>query len=124
MTQHPQQRQPDVAMLSYRVDQMERDMTLLEAKFTDYARVSEYDLRLQSIAETIKRIEASTNTAIIEISDMNKKLAAQDTEAQKRDAAQKASIDRLLIRILWGFVCLIISIPVSLIIGYLTHVVH
>lgn len=121
MTQHPQ---PDVAMLSYRVDQMERDITLLNAKFADYARISEYDLRLQSIAETIKRIETSTDTTKVDISDINKKLAAQDAEQQKRDMAQRASIDKLLIRILWGAIAIVLSIPVSVIIAYLTHVFH
>jgi hypothetical protein len=118
------QQQPtpqDQATLIYRIEVLERLFHDLQAQLQQYVRASENNLHLQAIKETVLRIEQELGLAKNQLTELNAKLAVSEVEAQKRDAAQRESQDKLQIRILWGAVSVVVTILSLVIVNYVTH---
>lgn len=92
-----------VTMLEYRLTTVERDVQHLQTQLQSYVPVSVNDLQLQSIRSTAERIEGDVK------------------EMKKAVADQKDSLDKLLIRILWGAVSFVLVIVGSVIVFIVTH---
>lgn len=125
LMQQQQPQQNDVAMLIYRIDTLEKDVGRLNTQLLNYVPVRENDLKLQSIQETVKRIESEVIAAKQQLSDMNTKLTSQEISARERDEIQRKEHDEMQIKTLkWvvgtiiGLVVLVLS---GLIIYYITH---
>lgn len=126
-----QQSSQDIAALTHRittvefhVENAEKELEQLRSLLANYVPARENDLKLQSIQETVKRIESDVISAKNQLTELNAKLAAQEAEARQRDAQQRESQDKLQIRVLWGIVATIITIASGVLIGYLTHFIH
>jgi hypothetical protein len=118
--QQPQQQ--DQALL-YRIETLERMVRDLQGQLQQYVRSSENNLHLEAIRSTVERIERELGLAKTELTGLNTKLTASEIEAQKRDAAQRESQDKLQIRILWGAVSVIITILSLVIVAYITKLI-
>lgn len=95
---------PDnITTLSFRVNAVEQDVGELRKQLDHYVPIRENDLRLQRIAD--------------DVGEVRKQLIALDT---KLTAAEEAR-NKLLIKVLWGAVSLIITILAALLINYITH---
>lgn len=114
----------DQATLIFRVENLERLFRELQTQLNQYVRSSENELHLQSIKATVERIERELSAAKTELTSLNTKLTETESEAQKRDAAQRESQDKLQIRVLWGAVSTVIAILVGVIIAFFTHLIH
>ncbi len=120
------QQQPtpqDQSTLIYRIEILERLFHDLQTQLQQYVRASENNLHLQAIKETVLRIEQELGLAKNQLTDLNAKLVTSEAEAQKRDAAQRESQDKLQIRVLWGAISVIITILSLVIVGYLTKII-
>lgn len=115
------QQSPDQATLTFRIEVLERMVQQLQTQLQQYVPAKENELQLRSIRETVERIEREITNAKQQLTDLNTKLVVSESEAQKRDAAQRESQDKLQIRILWGAVSVIITILSLVIVGYITH---
>lgn len=116
--------QQDHATLIYRIEALERMVQQLQTQLQQYVPAKENELQLRIIKETVERIEREVGNAKTQLTDLNTKLVASESEAQKRDAAQRESQDRLQIRILWGAVSVVITILSLVIVAYITHFIH
>ena len=124
MAQQQQPMSQDQATLIYRIEALERLFHDLQIQLQQYVRASENNLNLQAIRDTCERIERELSLAKNQLTDLNEKLTANEIEAQKRDAAQKANQDRLQIWILVGVVSFFVAILLSIIAAYAAHVIH
>lgn len=113
-----------ITAVEFHVESAEKNIEQLRSLLANYVRTPEYELKVQSIKEAVQRIEADVNGAKTQLMEINAKLATQEAESQKRDAAQRESQDKLQIRVLWWIVATIISIASAVLIGYLTHIFH
>lgn len=121
MQQSQSQPPQDQATLVYRIEVLERLFRELQIQLQQYVRSSENELNLRSIKDTLGRIENELGLAKTQLTELNTKLTASEIEAQKRDAAQRESQDKLQIRVLWGAVSVIITILSLVLVNYLTH---
>jgi len=110
--QQPVFEQQPASALQYRMAVLERDVMQLKTQLGSYVPARENDLQLASIRGTVERIEK-------EVSETKKHLEEMDGRME----VQRESQDKLLIKILWGAVSLIIGVLVSLLIAYLTHLI-
>lgn len=115
---------PDQATLTFRIEILERMVQQLRDQLSQYVPAKENELQLRSIRETVERIEREVSNAKNQLTDLNTKLAVSEVEAQKRDAAQKESQDKLQIRVLGGIVSIFIAILLSIIGAYAAHLLH
>lgn len=113
-----------VTSVEFHVESAEKNIGELRSLLANYVPARENDLKLQSIQETVKRIEADVIGAKSQLTEMNTKLAAQERASQQRDTEQRESQDKLQIRVLWGIVSTIIVILSGILIGYATHLFH
>lgn len=122
-SQQPQQN--DVAMLIYRIDILEKDVERLSMQLSNYVPQRENDIKLQSIQEIVRRIEAEVIAAKQQLADMNTKLASQETAARERDEKQKEEHNKVQIKTLTWIVvtvlCGIGTLLIGLSIYYITH---
>jgi chromosome segregation ATPase len=110
--QQPVFEQQPASALQYRMAVLERDVMQLKAQLASYVSIRENDLHLASIRSTVERIEK-------EVGETKKQIGEMDGRMEEQREAQ----DKLLIKILWGAVSLIIGVLVSLLIAYLTHLI-
>lgn len=103
----------DLTTLQYRIETVERDIQQLKSQFQLYVPSRENDLILQSIKESVKRIEDEVAAMKLQLAVLTGQLSEQEQNAQK-----------LQIRILWGAVSIIITIAVSVLVFYLTHLIR
>lgn len=115
---------PDMTGLLIRVNAVEQQVQQVQTQLQQYVPASVNDLQLQSIRSSVDRIERDVSDMKHQLTDMNTKLATQEAEAQKRDAAQRESQDKLQIRVLWFIVSAVITVLMALLIAYLTHLIH
>lgn len=108
-----QTQQDPLPQLLYRLDQAEKDIAQVKSQLSLYVPARENDLRLQSIQETVRRIEADVIATKQQVTDLGIKLGEQ-REAQ----------DKLQIRALWGTVAFILSTASLIVAGYITHLFH
>jgi hypothetical protein len=109
--------------LLIRVNAVEQQVQQVQTQLQQYVPASVNDLQLQSIRSSVDRIERDVSDMKHQLTDMNTKLATQEAEAQKRDAAQRESQDKLQIRVLWFIVSAVITVLMALLIAYLTHLI-
>jgi len=114
----------DFTTISYRLDGVEKQLNMLQGQLHQYVPVRENELQLRGIQDSVRRIEDDVAEIRKQISDMTQKMISQESEAQKRDNAQRESQDKLQIRVLYGVVSIVISVLVALLIAYLTHLIQ
>jgi hypothetical protein len=119
-----QHQQEPVATLLYRVEVMEKDIGYLKSQLNLYEPTRENDLKLSRINDTVGRIETELSKVKDRLEGMNTRMVTQEKEYRDRDDAQRASQDKLQIRVLWGIVSTVIAILSAVLIGYLTHIIH
>ncbi len=119
-----QQSQEPVSTLLYRIETMERDVTQLKAQLNLYVPASENAFRMQSINDTVGRIETELMKVKDRIEGINARMVAQDKDMQAKDAAQRESQSALQIRTLIFIVSTVVTILVAVLVAYLTHLLH
>lgn len=107
--QHPQPEHM-LSSLVYRVERTEQEITQLKNQLNSYVPARENELRLQSINEAVGRIEQD----IKEVKEEVKEFGTQLT-------TQREGIDKLLIRVLWGGISLLLGVGIAVLIGYITN---
>jgi hypothetical protein len=105
------QQNQDLSMFAYRLDGLEKDIERLNMQLSNYVPVRENELKLQSIQDIVKRIEAEITGAKLQLTDINKQLDKQ-----------RESQDKLQIRMLYGIVATIVTVLSGILIGYITHI--
>ena len=110
--------------ITFRITALERDVADLKEQLNRYVPVRENELQLKSIRDTADRIEREVQEARKQLEIVNSKLVTQETEAQKREAAQRESQAALQIKVLWGIVSTIIGLLIAVLVGYITHFFH
>jgi chromosome segregation ATPase len=108
--QQPQQPQPDLGTLEYRVRSIETNVQQLQNELRQYVPASVNDIQLQTIRSTVERIESDVKDAKKQVTDLNTQLTNQGKEQ-----------DQLQIRILVWTVGLVVTVLLALLIAYLTH---
>lgn len=98
--------------LHFRMMALEKDVTQLKAQLASYVPIRENELQLASIRGTVERIEK-------EVGETKKHIEEMDERMEDQREAQ----DKLLIKILWGAVSLVMGVLVALLIAYLTHLI-
>ncbi len=116
-----QQSQEPVSTLLYRVETMERELTQLKTQLNLYVPARENDLRMQSISDTVHRIETELGKVKDRLEAMNAQMITQGQDVQKRDAAQRESQSKLQIRVLWGAISIFIAIMVIVVAQFIIH---
>jgi hypothetical protein len=116
--------QQDIGLLLLRIELMEREVKRLSEQLQGYVPARENDLKVQGIQDSVKRIEGDLSEAKRQLVELNSKLTAQEQTAQLRDNEQRASQDKLQIRVLVGILSTVGGIIVAVIIFYLTHLLR
>lgn len=122
MNTSPQQ--PDLTAIIYRLESVERDIKRVTDQLPQYVPVRENDLKLQSVQDTVKRIETDVGKAKDELVTLNTKLAQQEQAAQQRDNQQREDQAKLVIATLKWAVGLVVSGLLLLLGAYFTHLIH
>ena len=108
----------------YRLESFEKDLLGVKQQLQYYVSAKENDLQLKNIQTTVNRIELEIQDAKNRVDQVNKQLTTQEIEMQKQSSELRDSLSRLQIRILCGTVSTILTIFTSVLIGYLTHLIH
>lgn len=115
----------DFNTLSYRLDGVEKQLSNLQGQLQQYVPQRENELRLQSIQGSVMDIKGDVAEIRKQINDMSQKMIDQEAAAQKRDNAQRETIDKKQIRDLRYFVTSVIgvflTVLAALIIYYVTN---
>ncbi len=114
----------DLTAIQYRLEAVERDVKRVSDQLSTYVPARENDLKLQSIQETVKRIEQDVIKAKDELVTLNNKLTQQERDSQERDTQQREERDKLQIRVLWFIVSSVIAVALAVLVAYLTHLIH
>lgn len=110
-----------VNTVEQQVSQVQAQIHQVQSQLSQYVPASVNDLQLQSIRSSVDRIERDVSDMKHQLTDMNVKLTTQENEAQKRDAEQRESQDKLQIRVLWFIVATVIAVLSGVLIAFLTH---
>jgi cation transport ATPase len=110
-----------VNTVEQQVNQVQAQLHQVQSDLRQYVPASVNDLQLQSIRQSVDRIERDVSEIKHELVDVNVKLSKQDTEAQKRDAEQRENQDKLQIRVLWFIVVSVITVLTGVLIAFLNH---
>lgn len=110
--------------LKYRLDMLEASVSALKQQLERYVPARENDLQLQSIRGTVERIERDVSETKRQLVETANKLILQEADSQRRDVAQRESQASLQIKVLWGIVSVVITVLTSVVIGYVSHVLH
>ena len=108
----------------YRLTSIEKDVLEVKQQLHYYVSAKENDLQLKGIQTTVDRIEQEVQEAKKRIGEVNTQLVTQEMDVQKQNAGLRESQASLQIRVLWGTVSTILTILTSILIGYLTHIIH
>jgi hypothetical protein len=108
----------------YRMNSLEKDFLAVKQNLQYYVSVKENDLQLKGIQLTVNRIEQDVQEAKKRIGEMNNQLVTQEMDFHKQNSDLRGSQASLQIRVLWGTVSTILTILTSILIGYLTHLIH
>ena len=110
--------------VQYRLSVLEKEVQELQMELHSYVPAREHELQLKSIRDAGDRIERDVSEIKRQVTDLNTKMGIQDNEAQKRDAAQRESQDKLQIRVLWGIVSGVLVVAGGVAVYWLTHLPH
>ena len=100
----------NITTLSYRINVVEHDVNDLRKQLDLYVPIRENDLRLQNMQESMRHIADDVKDMRGQLTSLADKLVDQDNKRNK-----------LLIKVLWGTVSIIITILAALLINYITH---
>jgi hypothetical protein len=100
-----------VSELVYRVDGMGRDVKRIDEQLRDYVPARENDLKVQSIKESVARIESDIAEAKKQLTELNTKLIEQE----------KSQSDLVIGTLRW-VLGIVVSIALIGITVWLTHV--
>lgn len=103
----------DTSMIIYRIEAVEGQLQQLRIMLQGYVPARENELRLQSIQDTLHRVE-------IEVGEVKNDLKIMSTELNKNRELQ----DKLQISVLRWAVGVIISMLLLLLGAYFAHVFH
>lgn len=106
--------EPEIATILYRVEALERQNKDLTTQLDRYVLARENDLRLQTIQASMARMENDVSDTKKQLIDLNVRLSSQ--KAEQQDAQNK-----LLIKVLWGAVSLVIVTLLTILTSYITH---
>lgn len=119
-----QQPTPDLTAIIYRLESVERDIKRVTDQLPSYVPARENDLKLQSVQDTVKRIEQDVGKAKDELVTLNTKLSQQELASQQRDTKQREEQAKLQIAVLKWAVGLVVSGLLLLLGAYFTHLIH
>jgi hypothetical protein len=105
---------PEISTLIYRIESLERKTMDLSAQLEHYVPIRENELKLQNIQESMRRIEGDVREMKGQLVELNTKLLNQNSD-------QRESQNKLLIRVLWGAMSLVIGTMLTILIAYITH---
>jgi chromosome segregation ATPase len=108
----------------YRFSSLEKDVSEVKQQLHYYVSSKENELQLKGIQLTVDRIAQDVQDAKKRLTEVNNQLTLQELEGQKQNSDLRESQASLQIRVLWGTVSTIITILTSILIGYLTHLIH
>jgi chromosome segregation ATPase len=108
----------------YRFSSLEKDVSEVKQQLRYYVSSKENDLQLKGIQLTVDRIAQDVQEVEKRLTGINNQLTLQEMEGQKQNSDLRESQASLQIRVLWGTVSTIITILTSILIGYLTHLIH
>ena len=103
--------------ITYRVSSVEKDVADIRTQLDRYVLVRENDLRLQSVQESIGRVEDDVKQIHIQLVKLTDSLTEQDRKLTEQDNKR----NKLLIKILWGAVSFVLVIVSGVLIYYFTH---
>lgn len=99
-----------VSELTFRVESMGRDIKRIDEQLHDYVPARENDLKVQSIKESVSRIESDMTEVKKQLVDLNNKLVQQEK-----------SQSSLVISVLKWAVGVVVSVILIVITVWLTH---
>lgn len=111
------------SMLAYRVTMLETEVNTLKSQFNAYTPTRENDLRLQNIQDTLHRIEIEVQQVKSEVNTQNDKLVTLQQSQDRKITDQQTDQQKVVIRVLWGMVCGVFGVVLTLIVSYLTRLV-
>jgi TolA-binding protein len=111
----------DQATMIYRIEALERLFHELQTQLQQYVRSSENNLHLQTIKETVMRIEAELGLAKKQLTESNDKMVEQF--ASLREEQNRMQI-RSLVYIVGTIVTFISLALVGIISSYATHILR
>jgi hypothetical protein len=114
----------DFSTISYRLDGLEKQLTLLQGQLHQYVPVRENELQLRSIQDTVRDTRDDVAEIRKQISDMSQKMIEQEKAARERDNQQRESQDKLQIRVLWFIVSSVVVLLSGVLVGFLTHLIQ
>ncbi len=124
-----------IPTIAFRLDVLERVVQQLKDQLNSYVPVRENDLQLRIIRETVERTEKEVNSIKIQIEheedytkhqlgELTVKINGLEIELRERDSKQRENQNKLQIQALSGIVGSIIFLLSSIIIAYITHILH
>lgn len=119
-----QNQQPDVQMIIYRVDSVEKKIKDVQDQLKSYVSVKENELQLQNIQSTVSRIERDVVDIRTRLEMIKEKIETQERESRKRDEAQTESQAKLQIRLLYGIVAFVLTVVSGFLVAYFNHFFH
>jgi hypothetical protein len=114
----------DFSTISYRLDGLEKQLTLLQGQLHQYVPVRENELQLRSIQDSVRDIRDDVSEIRKQIGDMTQKMIEQEKAARERDNQQRESQDKLQIRVLWFIVSSVVVLLSGVLVGFLTHLIQ
>ena len=110
--------------LSYRLDNVEKNLQHLSGQLSLYVPQRENELQLRAIQDSVHDIKDDVTEIRKQLNDLSNRLISQETEAQKRDALQRERQDKQQIKILLWTVTTIVALGSAVLVGYITHFFH
>jgi len=111
-----------VALLSYRVDMVEKNLNQIAEKILGLVPQRENDLRVQSIKEIVG--DMKTDLATIKQQDLvaiNKHIGDVERQITTQGETQRESMDKLQIRALTVVASSVLMLVLTFIVNYFTH---
>lgn len=113
-----------IALLSFRVEALERSLTTFNQQLSSYVRERENDLKLEMLRDTSLHIVEDVKEMRKDIISVEESVKALRNELLKKDADQNENRAQLQIRVLVGFLSAAVALATSILVGYVTHLFH
>jgi hypothetical protein len=110
--------------ISYRLDAVEKNLQHLSGQLSLYVPQRENELQLNRIQDSVRDIKDDVAEIRRQLNDLSNRIISQESEVQKRDAAQRERQDKQQIRILLWVVTTVIGVGIAVLVGYITHFFH
>jgi hypothetical protein len=107
--------------ISYRLDSVEKQLLQLQGQLSLYVPQRENELQLNRIQDSVRDIKDDVTEIRKQMQEISQKLIAQESEAQRRDAAQRERQDKMQIRALWAIVSVVLTVIGGCLIYFITN---